>query len=215
MLDVCEKVSPAGVPVFGINLGNLGFLASAEKDDEETVRNVMRGNYFIDERTMLSVDVMDNSVTHTFSALNDVVVSSAIPSKLLKFEMKINNGDILSCRADGMIISTPTGSTAYSLSAGGPIIDPSLGVTCITPVSPFCHSAYPAVVSDKSIIKIKAESRTHGSADIAVTCDGRDTRKVSDSALIVIKKSRLTAKIIKTGDDHFYGIVNKKLFSNK
>jgi len=182
------------VPIIGINLGTLGFLTDVEKDDGfSALERVIGGNYRIENRMML--EICSGQV-----ALNDVVIN-AKPG-LNAFSIYINDIFWDTIRADGIIIATPTGSTAYNLSAGGPILLPNGQMIAITPICPHSLSSRPVVVGANDIIKISAK------AEFLVTLDGEEQTHVSD--VLTIKKSIHQAKIIKTAPNHFHDILKRK-----
>lgn len=189
-------------PILGINLGHLGYLTSAEKSNAfSAIDNILNGNYEIEKRAMLQIK-NDNK----FSALNDICIGKSIASRLITFDLCINNKFIDSYRADGIIISTPTGSTAYNLSAGGPIIKPTLPVIVITPICPHKFNSRPIVISDDDEIKICIKS----SDEAKIIFDGQDIIKAQNEITIV--RSKFYAQIVKTNSLGFYDILRQKLF---
>lgn len=211
MLEYCEKASTHDLPILGINLGHLGFLTTLERDEIRKLSEIADGNYTLDERMMAKVKIIDSGISHEFYALNDVTVTSATRSKTADFNINCNGKADISFRADGVIISTPTGSTAYSLSAGGPVIDTSTELFCMTPICPHSLTSRPIVFAADSVLTISGCS---GGADssICITSDGRTGIQVSKDATIEIKKSDFTTKIVRIGDDNFFNILSKKMY---
>lgn len=186
-------------PVFGINLGRLGFLSQSSKEHvEAVVDKILEGKFRIEERIMLQ---NDNNL-----ALNDFVIKGNSLARASKFTLKINQKPVCDYLADGLIISTPTGSTAYGLSAGGPVVVPGLGVIVIVPICPHTLNARPLVIPDTDIISISVEDRDGG---FVVSGDGQNCFSVNDD--IVVKKSEKTAKLALLDDFDFYSVLRGKL----
>ena len=187
----------AGTPVLGINLGRLGFLAQAGADEiERAVDNVLNDKYSTEERIMLESGVS--------IALNDFVIKGCMLSRTSKFYLEINDKFVCDYRADGLIISTPTGSTAYGLSAGGPVLYPSLDALVIVPVCPHTLNARPLVVPSDEKIVIKTSDKL-----LSVAVDGIDTTECVKE--ISIKKSDKKALLAFINDDSFYSVLRNKL----
>ena len=187
----------AGTPVLGINLGRLGFLAQAGADEiERAVESVLNGQYSTEERIMLEAG---NSL-----ALNDFVIKGCKLSRTSKFYLEINNKFVCDYIADGLIISTPTGSTAYGLSAGGPVLYPSLDALVIVPICPHTLNARPLVVPSGEVITVKTTDKL-----LSVAADGSDTTEcVKEISIIKSGKKALLAFI---NDDSFYSVLRNKL----
>ena len=158
-------------PVLGINAGRVGYLANIEQNELSLLSKLKSGEYFVEKRMMLSVSVCENGKTiGEYNALNDAVITSGFISRIIDISVFLGR-DSISYRADGLIISTPTGSTAYSMSAGGPIIDPLTENMCITPICSHSLSAKPILLGADNTIKLKAYSKKR--TDIYLTVDGR------------------------------------------
>lgn len=211
ILEISEKAATHGLPVLGINLGHLGFLTTLERDDVLKLAELARGNYTIDERMMASVRIVDSSVSHEFFALNDVTVTSASRAKIGSFNVSCDGKTNINFKADGVIISTPTGSTAYSLSAGGPVIDTSTELFCMTPLCPHSLTSRPIVFSGNSVITISGSTGGPVS-DVFVTSDGRSGLQISENARIEIRRSDCKMKIVRLGNDGFFDILSKKMY---
>ena len=161
-------------PVLGINAGRMGYLANIEQNELNMLSKLTSGEYFIEKRMMLDIRVVENgNVINEFTALNDAVITSGFISRIVDISVGVGN-DYISYRADGLIVSTPTGSTAYSMSAGGPIIDPLTENFCITPICSHSLSAKPIILGAENEIKLKAFSKKR--ADIFLTVDGVSPR---------------------------------------
>lgn len=211
ILEISEKAATHGLPVLGINLGHLGFLTTLERDEVLKLTELARGNYTIDERMMASVRITDNSVSHEFYALNDITVTSVSRAKIGSFNVSCNEKTNINFKADGVVISTPTGSTAYSLSAGGPVIDTSTELFCMTPLCPHSLTSRPIVFSGDSVITVSG--KTGGAvSDVFVTSDGRSGVQISENARITIRRSDCKMKLVRIGSDGFFDILSKKMY---
>ena len=195
-------------PVLGINAGRMGYLANLEQNELELISKLKGGNYFTERRMMLSVNVMENGQTvGEYTALNDAVITSGFISRIIDVSANVA-GDSISYRADGIIISTPTGSTAYSMSAGGPIIDPLMQSMCITPICSHSLAAKPILMSANSTIKLKAFSKKR--TEIFLTVDGRKVCSVKPYTEIYIKKSPEFVQLIRLNNRSFYKTLSYK-----
>ncbi len=192
------------IPIFGINMGTVGFLT--EIGPEETfhaLKEVLAGNYFIEERNCL--DVWHNK--DLAPALNEVVIMTKKPAKMLHIEVKVDEEIVEELRADGIIIATPSGSTAYSMSAGGPIVDPQVDAFIIVPICPFKLGSRPTVVSGKSIIKVRL--LREGKKAVAVI-DGQYEEEVNYMEEIIFQRSHQSAYFVRLTKE-FYKKVREKL----
>ncbi len=195
-------------PVLGINAGRMGYLANLEQNELELVARLKDNNYFTERRMMLQISVVENGKTvGEYTALNDAVITSGFISRIIDVSATVA-GDSISYRADGLIISTPTGSTAYSMSAGGPIIDPLMQSMCITPICSHSLAAKPILMSANSTIKLKAFSKKR--TDIFLTVDGRKVCAVKPFTEIYIKKSPEFVKLIRLNNRSFYKTLSYK-----
>lgn len=195
-------------PVLGINAGRLGFLADLEKNDLSLLERLVSGDYTVCNRFMLKATVYSgNEKIAEGLALNDAVIAPGGIARLLDLEVEIS-GDTIGYRSDGIIISTPTGSTAYSMSAGGPIIDPLTESFCITPICSHSLSAKPILLGADNEIKVKAFSKKR--TDIYLTVDGRKVAAMKPYTEIYIKKSEQTAQLIRLNNRSFYKTLSYK-----
>ena len=188
-----------GTPVFGINLGHLGFLAEAEtKDIGKVVTKLINKEYRVEERGILEATVNNKKMV----ALNDIVIGRINSARLLELNLSFNGEHVDRYKADGLIIATPTGSTAYSLSAGGPIVDTKLDVTVVTPICAHSLHQRPIVANADTLIDIECDIN-----NFLVTADGQVS---GEGKTVTIKKSELKARIIKLSDKCFFDIVREK-----
>ena len=199
ILKTARFYSKTETPVFGVNLGRLGFLSqSSETDIEKSVKKIMEGDFVVENRIMLSYE---NSI-----ALNDFVIKGSATGRTSRFTLKINNKPVCDYLADGIIISTPTGSTAYGLSAGGPVLFPSLNAFVVVPICPHTLAARPLVIPDNEIISISSCSKQK---TYVISADGQEYFQTSSD--IVISKSKYTAKLALLDNADFYSILRDKL----
>jgi len=200
LLKVAKFYSQDCTPVFGINLGRLGFLAqSKESEISLSIEKILNNQYKIEDRLML---VSNNGVL----ALNDFVIKGSSTSRTSRFYLKINDKFVCDYLADGLIISTPTGSTAYGLSAGGPVLSPSLDAIVIVPICPHTLTARPLVIPSNEKISI---TTCDNCPDFVVVPDGQDSYQTK--AMIEIEKSQLFAKLAFLEDGEFYSVLRDKL----
>ncbi len=191
------------VPVFGINLGRLGFLAQSSPDEiNQSLKKIINGNFKCEERIMLSAN------PGRLSALNDIVIKNENFSRTARIFVSVNGDRICDYLADGIIISTPTGSTAYNISAGGPILVPRLNAFIIVPICPHSLNARPLVIPSNEKIEISSADNTK---KLKISADGQNTFSVPEKAVITIKKHKNKAKLILLKDQSFYSILKQKL----
>lgn len=180
-----------GCPVLGINKGRIGYLADADRADEKFVSRILEKRYVVEERMMLEVQSGDKGVL----ALNDLVVSRSEHSGVSEIEVICGSESVGLYRCDGMILATPTGSTAYSLSAGGSVVDPSLDCLCLTPVCAHSLSARPVIFHPDSVIKIV--NRERGGKSLSAAFDGKMMSPLSAGEALTVRKSRTKAKLVR------------------
>ena len=193
------------VPILGINLGRLGFLSQAKPTQiKEAIDYLLKGSFKIENRLMLS------ALNGKMEALNDIVIKGEAFSRTSRLYVEINNNLVCDYLADGLIISTPTGSTAYTLSAGGPILTPSLNAIVIVPICPHTMNARPIVIPDTEVIKVTS---SQNKPLLKISADGQETKTVDVKEEIVITKSKDYAKLILLNleKNSFYSVLKEKL----
>jgi NAD+ kinase len=207
ILQLARNVAEKGTPLLGVNLGKLGFLAEVSVEDlDACLTEILKGEYSIVERMMLQATILNSS--KTYIALNDIVVDKFGSSRVLNFETHVNGEYLATFTADGIILSTPTGSTAYAMANGGPIVAPHNRAITINPICPHSLTVRPVIVPDDSVIRIKvasSENRVH------VTADGQDEILVNPPTEIRIKRSPFTARLVKRRNTSYYDLLRKKL----
>lgn len=195
-----------GIPILSINLGRMGYMAELEKDELHLIDSYFSGDYFIEERMMLSVITPDGE---EHIALNDAVLSNGRVSKMVSFSLYSNGQHLSHYNADGIIISTPTGSTAYSMSAGGPVVDPSVECLIATPVCPHSLNSRPVIFSGRTELTIKNE--TDRDIPMFITVDGEDNLEIGYGESVSIKRSDISTKLVRIKDECFYRTLSKKM----
>ncbi|MBS3939128.1 MAG: NAD(+)/NADH kinase [Peptococcaceae bacterium] len=210
LLSVARTWPFWGVPLLGVNLGNLGFLTEVEEVDVLAALAVLRrGEYVMQERMMLRVLVnRDGRQVYESVVLNDCVVTKGAFARMIRLEVHIGNNFFKTFPADGVIISTPTGSTAYSLSAGGPIVDPTMRLMLLTPICPHMLQARPLVVSPQDRIAVKVHSIHE---DVVLTLDGQEGVRVYPKDEVVVECSDIVTRLVKIVPRSFYDVLRYKL----
>jgi len=210
ILRAITFVKELGIPIVGINTGRLGFLATVQTDDiEKAFSNILKSNYKISERSLLSIETIPENIDikNIDFALNEIAVSRKNTTSMITVETKLNNEYLTSYWSDGLIISTPTGSTGYSLSCGGPVIAPDANNFVLTPIAPHNLSARPLVIPDSTEIELRVSGRED---NFLVSLDSR-IATLHNSAVIKIKKASFTIKMIELKEETFLDTLRKKL----
>ena len=194
LLKAASKVGARSVPIIGINMGRLGYLADVPATDiEEAIERLYSGDYVTENHSVIEATAMRGSLSGCPRALNDIAVLKQDNASMITIHARIDGKELITYQADGLIISTPTGSTAYSLSNGGPIIMPATDVLCLTPVAPHSLSVRPIVVPAKAEITPTVESRSH---NYHVAIDGR-SEKLPERTTLRIRRAPYEVKIVK------------------
>jgi NAD+ kinase len=210
ILRAVTYVRNSGIPILGVNAGRLGFLANVQKDNIESfLQLVVQKKYTISERTLLSVECeSDPSIMNELNfAMNEVTVSRKDTTSMITIETHLNDEYLNSYWADGLIISTPTGSTGYSLSCGGPVLTPGVNSLVITPIAPHNLNARPLVISDETEIKIKVSGREE---QYLVSLDSRIT-SIDNNTELIIKKTPFKIKMVEIPNETFLKTLRNKL----
>ncbi len=210
MLDGARRAASSGIPVLGINMGRVGYMTELEMDELDLIDKVFEGSYALDERAMLSVTVVSSKgqVKFKADALNEAVIANGTTARIVDLELSDGDELVNTYRADGLVIATPTGSTAYSLSAGGPIVAPELSCICVTPVCPHSLFARPLIFPDTATLKVKnvcvREKVLH------LTIDGRVNFEMYHGDVALITKSPIKAKLLRLKDGSFCSKIRLK-----
>jgi len=210
LIGVARLSGSRAVPILGIHHGDFGFLTEADKSDQyKTLEDVLRGRYTVTQRSMLSVSVMRKGRRVVKSqALNDAVVNRGTLSRLIQVEVEVDGNRLASYQGDGLVLATPTGSTAYSLSAGGPVVEPSMSAIVLTPISPHTLTARPIVLPDKSKISVRV---ARDCEDAVLTLDGQEWFGLERGDEVLVTKSRNRAIIVRGADKGFFDTLRRKL----
>jgi NAD+ kinase len=210
LLGAARKVGRYGLPILGINLGGLGFLTETPvKSLYEDMERLIAGEIDIETRLMLQARVIRDTEEHCFfSALNDVVINKGALARIIELRVSIDDRFLTTFRADGLIISTPTGSTGHNLSAGGPILYPDLEALLVTPICPFTLTHRPIIVPGTSIIEIKMGKH---SEEVLLTFDGQVGFDLKDDDRVIVSKSEKKLRLIKSPNQDYFDILRTKL----
>jgi len=214
ILKAITFVKDLSIPIVGVNTGRLGFLAKIQiKNIEQVIEEIISGNYSISERTLIEVSTSKNNqqLSKLNFALNEITLSRKNTTSMISIDTKLDNKHLNSYWADGLIISTPTGSTGYSLSCGGPIIMPEAENLIINPIAPHNLNARPLIIPDSTEIKIKVNGRED---EFLISLDSRITT-LSNSTEVVIKKSPFKIKMIEFENESFLITLREKLMWGK
>ncbi len=210
LLSVARLIGCQDVPIFGINLGSLGFLTEATLEElYPTLDRVIEGKIHYDERMMLTAAVVRHGekISH-FTVLNDIVINKSALAKIIDMEAYIDGKHIANFKADGLIISTPTGSTAYNLAAGGPIVHPNMHSIILTPICPHILTNRPVVIMDNSRIEIVLKSMD---TQVHLTLDGQVGFSLQGEDVIRIEKAACTIKLISVPGKNYFDVLRTKL----
>jgi NAD+ kinase len=210
MIATARMLGDCEVPVIGVNYGGLGYLAEFRIEELFTaLESILAGDYKLEKRVMLAVELRrgDEVVTRN-RVLNDVVMNKSALARIIQIETCLNEQFVNSFRADGLIVSTPTGSTAYNLSAGGPIIFPTMNTVVITPICPFTLSNRPIVVPDDSVIEVRLMTEKE---DVALTLDGQVGFPIQARDRVIIRKSNTTFNLVQPKNRNYFDLLRDKL----
>ncbi|HEX3251911.1 MAG TPA: NAD(+)/NADH kinase [Pyrinomonadaceae bacterium] len=210
MIATARMIADQEVPVLGVNYGGLGYLAEFRIEELYTaLESILAGNYRLDRRVMLAVELRRGDAAPQFNrVLNDVVINKSALARIIEIEAYLNHQFVNSFRADGLIVSTPTGSTAYNLSAGGPVIFPSMNAVVITPICPFTLSNRPIVVPDDAEIELLLKTDNE---EVALTLDGQVGHPLKVEDRVAIRKSRTTFNLIQPMNRNYFDVLRDKL----
>ena len=209
ILHMAKAATRQGVPVLGVNIGTMGFMAELESTELEQLACLAMDQYSIDERMMLDVTVhRDRNIIFHDICLNDVVITKGAVARIVHLAVRCDGVQAMECGGDGIIVSTPTGSTAYSLSAGGPIVEPEAHSILVTPICAHDVASRGFVASDKRVITVELTRNARRNAFLSV--DGGKALRMNMGDVATVKKSNLTTKLIRLKDRSFYDVVNMK-----
>ena len=213
ILHMAKAATRRGIPILGVNIGTMGFMAELESTELEKLALLAKGEYTLESRMMLDVTVQrDRDIIFHDICLNDVVVTKGAVARIVHLEVKCDGVPAMECGGDGVIIATPTGSTAYSFSAGGPIVEPEAKNIIITPICAHDVGSRCIVTSDKRVIHVSIVKNARRNAFLSV--DGGKAQRVNMGDVITIKKSNLETKLLRLKDRSFFDVVSAKFKIN-
>lgn len=209
LLKTAARVGEKKIPIIGVNIGRLGFLADVNPSEIESAFGaVMEGKYQVYEHSVIKVETQEgDEITGTPYALNDIALLKRDNASMISIRTSVNGEYLMTYQADGVIVTTPTGSTAYNLSNGGPIIAPGTGTLCLTAVAPHSLTVRPIVINDDSVITMKVESRSH---NFLVAIDGRSV-SLHDGTVLNIMKAPYVAKIVRVSERRYFSTLREKM----
>ncbi|KQL49186.1 inorganic polyphosphate kinase [Brevibacillus choshinensis] len=210
LLGIARQLAGRSLPILGINLGTLGFLSEAEPEDlPHAVDNLLLGKYDIEERTMLEATLIRKGVSlGNYTAMNDIGIAKGSFCRIIQCAVYLDNAYVATFSGDGVIVSTPTGSTAYSLSAGGPIVAPNVDMLLLTPVAPHSLTARPMVLSGNEVIRVEVDAIHQ---EMGLSIDGQFGYRLEGGDQIYIKKSPYVTPLIKWKTGGFFEAIRTKL----
>ncbi len=214
IIDAAQRLAGCSIPLVGINFGRIGFLAEIEIGEITLIDEILRGNYTVEERMMLDVAVTDarGEVRWFGRCLNDAVLTNGPVPKILTFTIAADGVRMQTCLADGIVAATPTGSTAYSLSAGGPVLDPTLNCICMTPICPHTLNNRPVILNGDSVVEL-CDIRSKGTT-VYLTTDGKAEFMLNEGDRVCIRRSEYKTRLIRVKDEGFLGVLRSKLSAN-
>ncbi len=214
LLSTARAIAPTGKPLLGVNLGRLGFLTDVSREKiSEILPRILEGNFETQNRTMLEATVVrDGRPAQQQVALNDVVVDKGSIARLLRVNVKIDGRQLTEYAADGLIVATPTGSTGYSLAAGGPLLHPDVAAFAVTPICPHMLSTRPIVIPDASEVGIEL---THPASDVTLTVDGQVAIALQSADAVRVRKSAHVTRLVRVPGRTYYETLREKFHWNE
>ncbi len=207
-LKAANRVGTKEIPLIGVNIGRLGFLSDIMPSEiEHTVEALYAGNYKLEDHAVISADVDTPDGTVSGCALNDIAILKRDTASMITVSVTIGNEYLVTYQADGLVVSTPTGSTAYNLSNGGPIMVPTTDTLCLTPVAPHSLNIRPIVIDGSSVITLNVESRSHS---FLVAVDGR-SNTFGEGSKVTVKEADHCIKVVKLQDKRYYSTLREKM----
>lgn len=214
ILHMSKTATRAGLPILGVNIGTMGFMAELESTELELLRNLESGKYTIDKRMMLDVTVQrERDIVFHDICLNDAVITKGAVARIVHLAVECDGVQAMECSGDGVIVATPTGSTAYSLSAGGPIVEPEAHSIMVTPICAHDVVSRCMVASDSRVVTVKLTHNARRNAYLSV--DGGKSVRLNMGDVTTIKKSNLQTKLVRLKERSFYDVVNQKFRNSR
>lgn len=216
IIQVAGELSRSNIPLIGINLGNLGYLAEIDAERTfETIDKLIDDDYTIEERMMLEgVPVIEGQEKRKNLALNDIVITRSGAMRAIDYEIYVNDRLLTTITGDGIVVATPTGSTGYSMSAGGPIVEPEAQVILITPISAHKLNSRPIVLEPSDVVTVRVKSQSYdGKKNVQASFDGGITYELAKGDEIVIRKASSITRVVRISAETFIDILSRKLSS--
>ncbi len=209
LLNTVHEIERLGTPILGVNIGRLGFLADIEVGQvKEAVQSILMDRYRIEQRMVLKASIDQTPEPSVLWSMNEFAIQKGAETGLLSIEVTVDDALLNTYWADGLIVSTPTGSTAYSLAVGGPILVPGCGAIVLTPMAPHALTARPIVLSDAAVLKIRAFNEGH---PYFLTADGKSRTLAGQDECITIKRAEHTVNLVKMAEQDYFGTLRSKL----
>jgi NAD+ kinase len=210
LLSVARLSNARQVPILGVNLGGLGFLTDVKPEEVfQSLTRVLRGQYQVERRTILAASVIRGHKTvRRFQALNDVVINKGALARIIDLEASVDGEPLCTFKADGLILSTPTGSTAYSLSAGGPVVEPSVEVLLVSPICPHTLTNRPIVLPDRERVQVTLRAADE---DVVLTVDGQEGMSLTSGDVVEVRRSRNKVVLVRSPERTFFEVLRTKL----
>lgn len=209
ILHTAKAATKRGIPILGVNIGTMGFMAELESTELHRLAQLATGDFTLDNRMMLDVTVQrDRDIIFHDICLNDVVVTKGAVARIVYLSVECDGVQAMTCGGDGVIVATPSGSTAYSLSAGGPIVEPDARNIIITPICAHDMASRCVVASDRRVVTVRMVQNARRNAYLSV--DGGKALRLNMGDVATVRKSRLETKLVKLSNRSFYDVVNAK-----
>ena len=210
LLSVARLMQERAVPILGVNLGGLGFLTAVTTDElMPMMERILKGQFRVDQRMTLAVALRrDTAVFAERQVLNEAVITKGALARIIDLDTTVNGQELCVYKADGLIVTTPTGSTAYSLSAGGPIVHPSVGVMVLSPICPHTLTNRPMVLPDSAVVRIGVRSPDE---DVVLTLDGQEGMKLHSGDAVEIRRGKSTVPLVQSETRSYFDVLRSKL----
>lgn len=211
IIHMARHAAEYNKPLLGINFGRVGFVATMEPNELDKLSQLLTGECFCENRMLLKITVVNNDTTNVLYAINDAVIARGSLSRMMDLSVSVNDKKTCDYRADGLIFATPTGSTAYSLSAGGPVICPDIECILLTPICPHSLFSRSVIFRSSDILTIHTTTGSNSASEAYLTVDGQYFLPLDDNTKVTIEKYQKSFKLISMEEKNFYTVLNNKL----